>query len=155
MEKLQRRFGAGIGIWLRTAVAEEGRTRGSLARGLCEVADWRNAKGDLCLASARGRVRVRNAENRIHASGFARGASNLRPSLDIPDRNCRTNGTLLFHSHFRALRTRKSCRQAVFATARKLVRVIHAVLKNRKPARIPEPTAGRSWRAGMPRAGSA
>ena len=49
-----------------------------------------------------------------------------------------------FHSHFRALRTRKSCRQAVFATARKLVRVIHAVLKNRKPARIPEPTAGRS-----------
>ena len=60
-----------------------------------------------------------------------------------------------FHSHFRALRTRKSYKQAVFATARKLVRVIHAVLKNRKPARIPEPTAGRSWRAGMPRAGSA
>ncbi len=53
MEKLQRRFGAGIGVWLRTAVAEEGRTRGSLARGLCEVADWRNAKGKLCLASAR------------------------------------------------------------------------------------------------------
>ena len=53
MEKLQRRFGAGIGVWFREAVAEEGRTRGSLARGLCEVADWRNAKGEFCLASAR------------------------------------------------------------------------------------------------------
>ena len=53
MEKLQRRFGAGIGVWFRAAVAEEGRTRGSLARGLCEVADWRNAKGEFCLASAR------------------------------------------------------------------------------------------------------
>ena len=41
------------------------------------------------------RGRIRNAENRIHAPGFARGASNLKPSLDIPDRNCRTNGTLL------------------------------------------------------------
>ena len=41
------------------------------------------------------RGRIRNAENRIHASGFARGASNPKPSLDIPDRNCRTNGTLL------------------------------------------------------------
>ena len=38
-----------------------------------------------------------------------------------------------FHSHFRALRARKSHKQAVFATAHKLVRVIHAVLKNRKP----------------------
>ncbi len=34
MEKLQRRFGADIGVWFRTAVAEEGCTRGSLARGL-------------------------------------------------------------------------------------------------------------------------
>ena len=53
MEKLQRRFGAGIGVWFREAASEEGRTRGSLARGLCEVADWRNAKGEFCLASAR------------------------------------------------------------------------------------------------------
>ena len=37
-----------------------------------------------------------------------------------------------FHSHFRALRARKSHKQAVFPTAHKLVRVIHAVLKNRK-----------------------
>ena len=48
MEKVQRRFGAGIGAWLRQAAAEEGCTRGSLARGLCEAADWRNAKGELC-----------------------------------------------------------------------------------------------------------
>ena len=38
-----------------------------------------------------------------------------------------------FHSHFRALRARKNHKQAVFATARKLIRVIHAVLKNRMP----------------------
>lgn len=53
MEKLQRRFGADIGAWLRKAVAEEGCTRGSLACGLCKAADWRNATGKLCLASAR------------------------------------------------------------------------------------------------------
>ena len=31
----------------------EGSTRSSLTRGLCEREDWRNAKGALCLASAR------------------------------------------------------------------------------------------------------
>ena len=41
MKKIQRRFGAGIGAWLRKVIAEEGCSRGSLARGLCEVADWR------------------------------------------------------------------------------------------------------------------
>ena len=45
----------------------------------------------------------------------------------------RINCTLLFHSHFRALRARKSYKQAIFATAHKLIRVIHAVLKNRRP----------------------
>ena len=53
MEKIQRRFGAGIGSWLREAVAEEGHSRHYLVRGLCEAADWRNAKEELCLASAR------------------------------------------------------------------------------------------------------
>ena len=63
IEKLQRRFGVGIGVWFRTAAAEEGCARGSLARGLCEFVGRRNAKGELCLASARravpseGRVR--------------------------------------------------------------------------------------------------
>ena len=41
------------------------------------------------------RGRIRNAENRIHAFGFARGASNPKPGLDMPERNCRTIGTLL------------------------------------------------------------
>ena len=40
MEKIQRQFGADIGVWLRTAVAEEGYTRGSLAHSICEFADW-------------------------------------------------------------------------------------------------------------------
>ena len=40
---MQRRFGVGIGVWFRKAVAEDGCTRGSLVRGLCEFVDWRNA----------------------------------------------------------------------------------------------------------------
>ena len=39
--------------------------------------------------------RIRNEEKRIHASGHGRGASNPKPSLDMPDRNCRIIGTLL------------------------------------------------------------
>lgn len=39
--------------WLKAASVSEGSTRSSLARGLCEREDWRNAKGALCLASAR------------------------------------------------------------------------------------------------------
>ncbi len=39
--------------WLKAASAAEGSTRSSLARGLCERENWRNAKGSLCLASAR------------------------------------------------------------------------------------------------------
>ena len=56
----------------------------------CSVPAWprRGAASNQC-------GRIRNAEIRIHASGFARGASNPKPSLDIPDRNCRTIGTLL------------------------------------------------------------
>ena len=53
MDKLQRRFGAKIVGWFREAVAEEGCSRSSLAEGLCEIANWCNAKGKLCLASAR------------------------------------------------------------------------------------------------------
>ena len=37
-----------------------------------------------------------------------------------------------FHSHFLALKARKNHKQAVIATARKMFRVIHSVLKNRK-----------------------
>ena len=42
-----------------------------------------------------------------------------------------------FHSHFRALKARKSHKQAVVATAHKLLRVIHSVLKNRRPCADP------------------
>ena len=38
-----------------------------------------------------------------------------------------------FHSHFRALKARKSHKQAVVATAHKLLRVAYSVLKNRRP----------------------
>ena len=41
------------------------------------------------------RGRIRNAEITTHASGLDRRASNPKPNLDIPDRNCRINGTLL------------------------------------------------------------
>lgn len=50
---------------------------------------------------------------------------------------------------------RTSLRQVVFATARKLVHVIHSVLQNRKPARVREQNTKRSWCEGIPRAGSA
>ena len=72
MEKLQRRFGVGIGAWLLEAASEEGRTRGFLARGLCEFADWRNARGDLCLASAlsgRSGSSLRSARRRFGLGG--------------------------------------------------------------------------------------
>ena len=39
--------------WLRRAVVEGGRTRRQLAHELCERENWRNEKGELCLASAR------------------------------------------------------------------------------------------------------
>ena len=96
------------------------------------------------------RTRRLQAPDRIRPPGPGRGRMPNRPAhVASRTKDCQ------FYSHFRALRAGKSCKQAVFAAACKLVRVIHAVLKNRKPARISEPTAGRPWRAGMPRAGSA
>ena len=63
MEQLQRRFGAGIGVWFRTAAAKEGCARGSLSCGLCEFVDRCNAKGSsayprrVVQVSPEGRVR--------------------------------------------------------------------------------------------------
>ncbi len=48
-----RHLAATTVTWLKAASAVEGSTRSSLARGLCERENWRNAKGDLCFASAR------------------------------------------------------------------------------------------------------
>ncbi len=39
--------------WLKAQLLAGDSTRGALARGLCAREDWRNAKGALCLASAR------------------------------------------------------------------------------------------------------
>ena len=48
-----RHFSAGTVAWLRTALVAGELTRSALARQLCEREDWRNAKGELCAASAR------------------------------------------------------------------------------------------------------
>ena len=42
-----------------------------------------------------GSAQIRSAEKRSHASGLDRGASNAKPGLDMPGRNCRTIGTQL------------------------------------------------------------
>ena len=46
-------FSPGSIAWLREAAASGKHSRASLARGLCEIEDWRNSAGELCLASAR------------------------------------------------------------------------------------------------------
>ena len=56
------------------------------------------------------------------------------------------------NNRLRTLRARKSHKQTVFATAHKLTRVIHTVLKSRKPYVDPgtDYRCRRSWRAEMP-----
>ena len=87
MEKIQRRFGADIGAWFRKAVAEEGCTRHSLARGLCETADWRNAKGDLCLGSARSALPALAADLGVELpkARAAPAAPHACPTGPVPD----------------------------------------------------------------------
>lgn len=48
-----RHYAPGTVDWLRARLAAGDCTRTFLARGLCEREDWRNAKGEPCLASAR------------------------------------------------------------------------------------------------------
>ncbi len=48
-----RQFDAATLDWLRGAATQPGTTRSGLARGLCKRADWRNASGAPCEASAR------------------------------------------------------------------------------------------------------
>lgn len=48
-----RHYGSGTVDWLKARLAAGDCTRTFLARGLCEREDWRNAKGEPCLASAR------------------------------------------------------------------------------------------------------
>ncbi len=48
-----RHYAPGTVDWLRARLVAGDCTRTFLARGLCAREDWRNAKGELCLASAR------------------------------------------------------------------------------------------------------
>ena len=57
MEKVQRRFGADIGVWHLKAVAAESCSQTSLASGICEVADWRNGKGSPPYLGAAGNLK--------------------------------------------------------------------------------------------------
>ena len=61
------------------------------------------------------RGRIRNKEKRNHAYGFDRRASNPNPNLDIPDRNCRINGTLLSTGRFSTPRTAYAARSGATA----------------------------------------
>ncbi len=75
--------------WLKAASAAEGSTRSSLARGLCEREDWRNAKGELCLASARAALPDLAASLDIalpapRPDAFGTGADTLE--RDYPDK---------------------------------------------------------------------
>ena len=69
---------------------------GRQAVDACQIDPRRSPAG---VTSARGRVQPMRPDQkrgiRIHASDLDRGASNLKPNLDVPDRNCRTIGTLL------------------------------------------------------------
>ena len=67
---------------------------GRQAVDACQIEPRRPAWPRRGAASAL-RGKIRNAEIRIHASGLDRRASNPKPNLGIPDRNCRTIGTLL------------------------------------------------------------
>ncbi len=75
--------------WLKAASAAEGSTRSSLARGLCEREEWRNAKGELCLASARAALPDLAASLDIalpapRPDAFGTGADTLE--RDYPDK---------------------------------------------------------------------
>ena len=48
-----------------------------------------------CQSATAGSAQIRSAEKGSHASGLDRGASNAKPGLDMPGRNCRTIGTQL------------------------------------------------------------
>ena len=88
MEKTQRRFGAGISVWLLKAVAEEGCTRGPLARGLCEAADWRNAKGQGrgVNSSSALRIQVERADAARHAARASGNPMRGNPRKPKPER---------------------------------------------------------------------
>ena len=76
--------------WLKATLGGGDCTRTSLARELCEREDWRNAKGELCLASARAVLpKLSSALGLSLPEARPMGsidAGSLAPSLDYPDR---------------------------------------------------------------------
>ncbi len=76
--------------WLKATLAAGDCTRTSLARELCEREDWRNAKGEPCLASARAVLPKLAAALKLplpaaRPMGGIRAESRI-PSPDYPDR---------------------------------------------------------------------
>ena len=67
-----------------------------------------------------------------------KGNGHLRATLaECAQAAARTEG-FRFQSCHKSLMLRKGCRRAVIATARKMLRVIHSVLRSGKPYRDPE-----------------
>ncbi len=85
-----RHYTAGTVDWLKATLGTGDCTRTSLARELCEREDWRNAKGELCLASARAVLpKLSSALGLPLPEALPMGsidAGSLAPSLDYPDR---------------------------------------------------------------------
>ena len=76
--------------WLKSALGAGGCTRTHLARELCEREDWRNAKGELCLGSARAVLPKLSSTLGLPLPAARPmggvGAASRAPSLDYPDR---------------------------------------------------------------------
>ena len=85
-----RQYTAATVDWLKAALGAGDCTRTSLARELCEREDWRNAKGNLCLASARAVLpKLSSALGLPLPEARPMGsisAGPSAPSLDYPDR---------------------------------------------------------------------
>ena len=85
-----RHYTAATVDWLKAALGAGDCTRTSLARELCEREDWRNAKGNLCLASARAVLpKLSSALGLPLPEARPMGsisAGPSAPSLDYPDR---------------------------------------------------------------------
>ncbi len=88
-----RHCASGTVDWLKAAFAAGGCTRISLARELCEREDWRNAKGKLCLASARSVLpKLSSALGLPLPAALPMGGvttGSLAPSPYYPDRRLR------------------------------------------------------------------
>ena len=79
-----RQFSPRSVAWLREAAASEKHSRSSLARGLCEIENWRNSAGEPCLASAR-KVLPRLADKLGLVLPAPLRRPNVRPPEAYPD----------------------------------------------------------------------